>query len=68
MILCFLIKVWGEKLLHFMTFRGKNQWPVIVSALSGMCFWSYSDRQQEEQNNRFVQYVSIITGALNRKS
>ena len=44
--------------------RGKNQRTVKVSAFFGKCFWSYSDRQQEEQNNRFVQclYGKKFTG------
>ena len=42
-----------------MTFfaRGKNQWAVKVPTLPGKYFRGYSDRQQEEQNNRFVQYL-----------
>ena len=30
---------------------GRIQWAVKVSALPGEYFWSYSDKQQEEQNN-----------------
>ena len=52
--------------LHFMTFYclEGNQWAVVVSALFGKSSWSYTDRQQEEQNNRFVQslYRNKITG------
>ena len=39
----------------YMTFccpGGKTN--VEVSTLSGKYFWSYSNRQREEQNNRFV--------------
>ena len=36
-----------------------SRWTVKVSAFSGMYFWSYSDRQQEEQNNQFIQCLYI---------
>ena len=47
------------------TWAVNNQWAVKVSALSSKCFWSYSDRNQEEQNSRFVQclYGEKTTGA-----
>ena len=58
--------------LHFLEFPfmkfllsiWKSQWTVEVSAISGEWFWSYSDRQQEEQNNPFVQCLiwKKITG------
>ena len=35
--------------MTFLLFRGNNQWAVKVSAFSGKCFWSYSNRQQENK-------------------
>ena len=51
--------------MTFLLSRGKHQWAVKVSAISGKWFWSYSDRQQEEQNNGSVLclYRKKITGA-----
>ena len=46
--------------MTFLLSRGKSQWTVEVSAISGEWFWSYSDTQQEEQNNPFVQCLYRI--------
>jgi len=32
-------------------YRVKSQWANRVSAISGECFWNYSDSQLDKQNN-----------------
>ena len=46
--------------LHFMIpllLRGKNQWAVKVSTLSGECFWNYIIITVDSEKNLFVQWL-----------
>ena len=49
--------------MTFLPSREENQWAIKISALSAKFFWSYCDRQQEQNINLYSAYMGKITGS-----